>query len=247
MSPSHPITIEGDGVSLREFRPSDVADSLAITGDNKVTDWLSFDAKTSAEAEQMLIAAIDRAKAEPRVEYYLAITTLPSDQMIGFARLGLNGVKAAKLGYAVRADSWGKGYATKAAHALVNFGFTVLGLHRISAAIGPDNAPSQAVVKRLGFSLEGRIRDHVFTNGAWRDSLLYSILEQEWTQPRPDGLPDDWWSAAEVARYLGVEPSTVRAYVARQQMPQPDRHIGRIWLWRPETVQRWQQGRRRKS
>jgi len=36
------------------------------------------------------------------------------------------------------------------------------------------------VVKRLGFSYEGRIRHHVFTNNAWRDSLLYSLLADEY-------------------------------------------------------------------
>jgi [ribosomal protein S5]-alanine N-acetyltransferase len=60
------------------------------------------------------------------------------------------------------------------------FGFTELGLHRISAAIGPDNAASIAVVTKLGMQYEGRLRDHVFTNGAWRDSLLYSILSNQW-------------------------------------------------------------------
>ena len=38
------------------------------------------------------------------------------------------------------------------------------------------------MVKRLGFSYEGRIRHHVFTNDAWRDSLLYSFLTAEWTR-----------------------------------------------------------------
>lgn len=101
--------------------------------------------------------------------------------MIGFARLGLGGVKAAKLGYAIAADHWGNGYATDAARTLINYGFTVLDLHRITVAIGPDNAASIAVVDRLGFAPEGRLRDHVFTNGAWRESLLYSILAQDWT------------------------------------------------------------------
>ncbi|WP_308283159.1 GNAT family N-acetyltransferase [Pseudonocardia nigra] len=63
---------------------------------------------------------------------------------------------------------------------MLGFAFTRLELHRVSAAIGPSNARSIAVVERLGFTLEGRLRDHVFTNGAWRDSLLYSILSGEW-------------------------------------------------------------------
>jgi len=43
-----------------------------------------------------------------------------------------------------------------------------------------NNAPSIALAQRLGFTVEGRIRHHVWTNGAWRDSLLYSLLSDEW-------------------------------------------------------------------
>jgi ribosomal-protein-alanine N-acetyltransferase len=114
--------------------------------------------------------------AIPRTEYYLAVTTHTDDRLIGFVRLGLGGVQAAKLGFAVAAPHWGHGYALDAARTLIDFGFTTLGLHRISAAIGPGNAASIAIVTRLGFTKEGRLRDHVFTNGAWRDSILYSLL-----------------------------------------------------------------------
>ena len=62
----------------------------------------------------------------------------------------------------------------------MEFGFRELKLHRISAAIGPDNAASIVIARRLGMTYEGRIRDHVFTNGKWRDSLLYSVLVDEW-------------------------------------------------------------------
>jgi len=34
--------------------------------------------------------------------------------------------------------------------------------------------------RKLGFVLEGRLRDDVFTNGSWRVSLLYAILVSEW-------------------------------------------------------------------
>ena len=124
--------------------------------------------------------AAQRAQSTPRTEYYLAVTA-PNDELVGFARLGVTGVKAAKLGYAIRADRWGKGYATDAARSMITFGFEDLRLHRISAAIGPDNEASIAVVQKLGMKYEGRIRDHVFTNGAWRDSVLYAVLDHEWT------------------------------------------------------------------
>jgi len=97
--------------------------------------------------------------------------------------------QAAKLGGAGAVSHWGHGYALDATRTIIDFGFTTLGLHRISAAIGPDNAASIAIVTRLGFTEEGQLRDHVFTNGAWRDSILYSLLTHEWLhdgQTAPD-------------------------------------------------------------
>lgn len=176
------VVISGNRVRLREFRMSDLDDSMAVVADDRVTRWLSFDALTREQQSERLSGTIERVADRPRREYYLAVTTLDSDRLIGFARLGLDGVNAGKLGYAIAYDHWGNGYGTDASLSLVRFGFKELGLHRISAAIGPDNATSIAVVSRLGFVYEGRIRDHVYTNGAWRDSELYSILEYEWIE-----------------------------------------------------------------
>jgi RimJ/RimL family protein N-acetyltransferase len=139
---------------------------------------LSFDSRTREQAAAMIEGVVARAQLEPRTEYYLA-GVLDDDSLIGFARLGLTGVKAAKLGYAVAADHWGHGYALGMARLIAGFGFRGLDLHRISAAIGPDNLRSIATADHLGMRYEGRLRDHVFTNGSWRDSVLYSILADE--------------------------------------------------------------------
>lgn len=175
----YPVTLTGRVVTLREFERDDTASAFEIVGNDQVTQWLSFDTRNEVQTVDMIDGAVQRARLEPRTEYYLAVS-LTSGDLIGFARLGLDGVKAAKLGYAIRPDQWGRGYATDAARTMIDFGFHALGLHRISAAIGPDNAASIAVVQRLGMKHEGRIRDHVYTAGAWRDSLLYSVLADEW-------------------------------------------------------------------
>jgi ribosomal-protein-alanine N-acetyltransferase len=178
----YPVRLKGDVTGLREFRLDDVDDVLAIVGDDRVTTWLAFDSRTREQSLATVNGAVERAQLDPREEYYFAITRRDDDQLIGFVRLGLAGEKAAKLGYAIAADHWGNGYATDAARQMLQVGFGTLGLHRISAAIGPENVSSIAVVKRLGLSYEGRLRHHVFTNGNWRDSLLYSILTDEWTR-----------------------------------------------------------------
>lgn len=182
----YPVQLTGRSVTLREFTAEDVDQVLALVGDDRVTEWLSFDSRSRNEAASMVAGVIERAQAQPRTEYYLAVTVASGTEVIGFVRLGLGGVRAGKLGYATRPDHWGHGYATDAARTMLDFGFGQLSLHRISAAIGPDNAASIAVAKHLGFQYEGQIRDHVYTNGAWRDSVLYSILANEWATQAPD-------------------------------------------------------------
>ncbi|MGK5628437.1 GNAT family N-acetyltransferase [Streptomyces sp. URMC 123] len=176
----YPIRLAGDRIVLREFSIDDVDDVLDIIGDDKVTAFLSFDSRSRDQAEAMVKGTVERAQQEPRTEFYLAVTKQDDERLIGFSRIGLSGVQAGKLGYAIAAREWGRGYATDAARTLVTYAFRDVGLHRISAAIGPDNAASIAVVERLGFTREGVLRDHVFTNGAWRDSVLYSVLAHEW-------------------------------------------------------------------
>lgn len=181
----YPVMLTAEQVTLREFRDADADGIFSIVGDDRVTRWLSFDSRSREEAQRMLSGVIERAQLAERTEYYLAVTQSTSpNRLVGFARLALSGVRAGKLGYAIHADHWGCGYATDAVRALINFGFDQLGLHRLSAAIGPENHASIAVVQKLGFTHEGCIRDHVWTNGAWRDSDLYSLLAHEWVNQR---------------------------------------------------------------
>lgn len=178
MADLYPLKLTGDRTTLREFRMDDLDDVHAIVGDDRVTTWLSFDARSVDESAAMLAGIIERAQVEPRNEVYLAVTPPNSDRLVGFVRLARSGSNA-KLGYAIGYDSWTRGYATDAVRTILTFGFRDLKLHRVTAAIGPDNAASVRIVDRLGFSYERRLRDHVFTNGAWRDSLLYSLLAPE--------------------------------------------------------------------
>ncbi|GAB3766915.1 GNAT family N-acetyltransferase [Microlunatus parietis] len=183
MTHLRPLDLAGGLVRLREFAADDLDAVAAIVGDDRVTTFLSFDSRTREQAESMLAGILDRAELEPRTEFYLAVEPLAGPPLVGFIRLALGGVRAAKLGYAIHADHWGRGYATDALRTMIAYAWDVLDLHRITAAIGPENAASIAVVERVGMVPEGRLRDHVFTNGAWRDSLLHSVLRDDPVPP----------------------------------------------------------------
>jgi ribosomal-protein-alanine N-acetyltransferase len=179
------VRLAGEHVLLREATADDEDDILSIYGDDRVTRWLSFDSQERQQVRTLLAGVSKRAHAEPRREYFLCITLPQSDRVIGIIRLGLGGVFAGKIGYAIAANHQGKGYGIDAARTVLDFAFGVLHLHRVTAAIGPDNEASLRLVNRLGFELEGLLRDHVFTNGAWRDSLLFSVLTPQWQSGSP--------------------------------------------------------------
>jgi ribosomal-protein-alanine N-acetyltransferase len=50
--------------------------------------------------------------------------------------------------------------------------FSVVGLHRVQASYRPTNERSGALLRRLGFDVEGYARDYICLDGAWRDSIV---------------------------------------------------------------------------
>ena len=86
----------------------------------------------------------------------------------------------AEIGYVLGIDRWGKGYATEAARAIVEFGFGTLRLHRLHAGYYTRNPASRRVLEKLGFREEGRRPQMYMRFGEWVDLVLVGMLRQEW-------------------------------------------------------------------
>jgi RimJ/RimL family protein N-acetyltransferase len=77
------------------------------------------------------------------------------------------------LGYVLARPSWGNGYATEAAGALLRYGFDELGLATISATCDPDNTASATVLEKIGMRPDGCLGHSVYAREEWRDRLLF--------------------------------------------------------------------------
>ncbi|SCD75104.1 Protein N-acetyltransferase, RimJ/RimL family [Streptomyces sp. TverLS-915] len=177
-----PIHFTPGPITLREFTPDDVAAVLAIYGDAAATRHLSFEPRTEDETRAIVERTIGAAQANPRTEYGLAVTRTDDGQLIGFGRLALDPhqTRGATMGFALRPDTWGKGYGTATVRALLGLAFGPLSLHRVWGARSPANDASAATMNKAGMVEEGHIREHIHKGGQWRDSIVHAILDREW-------------------------------------------------------------------
>lgn len=81
-----------------------------------------------------------------------------------------------EIGYLLRRDAWGHGYMTEALRAILDFGWTRMGLHSVEAQIDPRNAASIRAALRLGFTREALFRENYFFEGQFLDTAVYSLL-----------------------------------------------------------------------
>jgi len=89
-----------------------------------------------------------------------------------------------EIGYSLLPPWWGKGYISRALPPMLDYLFTVQGLHRIEANVDPRNTRSASVLQRLGFHHEGRFRQNHRHHDDYLDSDYFGLLRPEWHNPR---------------------------------------------------------------
>ena len=88
--------------------------------------------------------------------------------------------RRAEIGYALGRPYWGRGWMHEALVALIEYAFVRLDLRRLEADIDPQNAASARSLVRLGFQLEGLLRERWQVDGVVSDSGIYGLLRGEW-------------------------------------------------------------------
>jgi ribosomal-protein-serine acetyltransferase len=136
-----------------------------------------------AEARHYLEAAVARAAEGEILEWYLFF----GDELCGSIRvkdIDHHDGKA-KIGYFLGYQFEGQGFMTASVRVILDYCFHTLQLNRIELCCASTNAPSMAVAARLGFTLEGTLRQDEWLNGAFVDQHVYGLLREESPATRP--------------------------------------------------------------
>lgn len=89
--------------------------------------------------------------------------------------------RRAEVGYIVNEEFRDKGIMTEVLAAVLSYGFHNLQLHRIEALVGTENEASLKLMKKFNFVQEGTLRKHYFINDVHVDSIMFSLLQSEFT------------------------------------------------------------------
>jgi RimJ/RimL family protein N-acetyltransferase len=175
-------TLEGRRVTLREITPADDAGLLRVFGDPETMRWWSHGPLADLDAVAVYRSQIEKGLRD-RELFQWAVTDRGSGLLMGTCTLSDWDAthRRASIGYILHRDHWGQGYGSDAVRALLDFAFQRMGAHRIEADIDPENAGSIALVEKLGFVLEGHLRERWWPYGRPLDSLIYGMLAPEWT------------------------------------------------------------------
>jgi ribosomal-protein-alanine N-acetyltransferase len=180
--------LRGNGVTLRPAVSEDFPAWARLREQSRAfltpwePTWPEDDLTRAAFRRRLRRQAEEMARDE---SFAFLIFEATSEELLGGLTLGgvRRGVaQAATIGYWMGAPHAGKGHMTRAVAAVVRFAFATLRLHRIEAACIPDNAPSMALLQRNGFRREGFARAYLKINDAWRDHVLFALLEGEATR-----------------------------------------------------------------
>jgi ribosomal-protein-alanine N-acetyltransferase len=166
---------------LRKLLHADTHDLLALYGDPAVMRYWSHPAWTSPEQAHAAIAEAESDRALGRALHLAMIDRVDARLAGSCALFDIHPQhRRATLGYLLARPFWGQGLAGEGVAALIAHGFGALGLLRIEAEVARGNIASQALLARLGFRCEGRLRARWCVAGEAVDVDLWALLRDDW-------------------------------------------------------------------
>ncbi len=174
-------TIETERLTLRRITLNDVDDMYEYSSDNNVTRYLTWSPHPDkAYTHEYINYLQTRYRTGDFFDWGVYFRS--ERKMIGtcgFTRFDYVN-NSAEIGYVLNSNYHGRGIATEASRAAVEFGFKRLGLNRIECKYIIGNDASRKVMEKNGMKFEGIRREGMLIKGEYRDIGICSILRREY-------------------------------------------------------------------
>ena len=179
--PTPEIGLTDGVVLLRPWRDSDVPQLVEACRDPEIPKWTAVDDPyTEADAQAWVRGEI--AAGEPPGDRVSFAVAEPDDDERLLAAMSIQRIfrgATGEIGYWTAPWARGRGVMTSAVRLLAKWSFEEFELRRIELIIAVENAGSNRVAEKAGFTNEGVLRQYRENKGIWRDHYMWSALRGE--------------------------------------------------------------------
>ena len=185
-----PLPVVTERLTLRGYREDDLEPTLAYYALPEVARYIPYEPWTREDAVEQLTKRLRRTGIDTD-EKALGLVVEHAGQVIGDVALWCadDTRQRGEMGWAFRPDVTGHGFATEAAHALVDVALGHYGMQRVFAQLDARNTASARLCERVGMTQEAHLRRDWWGKGEWSDTLVYGLLREEWVDLSLDDHP----------------------------------------------------------
>lgn len=176
--------LETERLVLRDWREEDAEPFIRHTNTPAVMRWLGG-VQTEEVARQAILGRVMRWQRERGFTFWV-VERKADGALLGFCGLKLADTEGSpiegeyEVGWRLREDAWGRGYAKEAAMASLDHAFGALGAERVVAVTYKENEPSWGLMERLGMK---RREDLDFDDPRFPElnpTIVYSLAREDW-------------------------------------------------------------------
>ncbi len=182
MSKATSPRLETERLILRPYAKSDGPRISSLLKSREVTRYTFMPHPYRPSDYYAFVRKINTVQARRR-NLVFALLEKSTDDLIG--GVGCHNIdadaKKCEIGYWLAKKYWGEGLMPEAVAAIVTYLFRVRKLRRVYAKVWHPNAKSARVLEKVGFTLEGKLRQDIKRNGRWMDVLVFGMLREEWS------------------------------------------------------------------
>jgi len=183
-SPPPFTSIETSRLVLRRFSMDDLPALVVYRSEPQVSRYQSWDTYSEALGAGMITDLQDLEPGVPGRGFQFALELKESASLVGdiYLQVDPHEPQQAVIGYTLALPFQGRGLASEAVRAVLNYCFDRLGSHRVIALTLAENLASIALLERLGFRREAHFVENSWFERRWADEYQYALLRQEWEQ-----------------------------------------------------------------
>jgi RimJ/RimL family protein N-acetyltransferase len=180
------ICLDTPRLILRRFRDTDLASFMAYRNDREVARYQSWESISRAEAAKFIAQQSRQRPGIPGKWFQFAAEVKAGGALAGDCALLVirTTPRIGEIGYTFARAYQHSGLAAEAAGAVIDFAFRSLELNRVIATTDCSNAPSVALMERLGMKRAGHFLHNAWFKGEWCDEYQYAVLREDWPRSR---------------------------------------------------------------